>query len=53
MPVVDTEYHKWPSAVFSRATIRDQRGSSATDDSVDFPVLANVEVMFVHLLLLQ
>jgi hypothetical protein len=48
---VDTEYQNWPSAILSRATIRAQRGSSATDGSLDFWGLASVEVMSVHLLL--
>jgi hypothetical protein len=40
-----TEYHRRPSAVLSRVTIRAQRGSSATNDSARLCCWARVEVI--------
>jgi hypothetical protein len=44
-PVVDTEYQSRPSAVLSRATMRAQRGSSATDGAADFGGFWDVTVI--------
>src|ERR1700688_4952224 len=43
-----TEYQRCPSAVRSRATMRDQRGSSATDGRAYVFLFARVVVMSVH-----